>query len=435
MPATGTMAESADIVVIGAGAAGLAAGIFAGEAARGGVPTRVCRRIVLLDGAKRIGAKILVSGGGRCNVTNARVGPEDFHGPRHLVRNILASLSVRMTRQWFGALGVELKEEEQGKLFPVTDQARTVLQALVRRCEGLGIAILSGQRVTDLRPVPHAGSAEPGGFVVTHQQGSLCARRVVLATGGRSLPRTGSDGAGWDLVKRLGHTVTPTYPALVPLVLDTGFFHAELSGLSLPVELTSFVDGRRVDRRTGSLLWTHFGVSGPVVLDASRFWTAAYGEGRVVELRCNCWPGRTREAVEQWLTELGRTRPRLSLGKALGQQVPERLALALCRFCGLAADLVIGQLPRQARRQIVCVLTELTLPVVRDRGWNFAEVTAGGVPLREINFRTMESRKVPGLYLAGELLDCDGRIGGFNFQWAWATGFLAGRSAVMALRD
>jgi predicted Rossmann fold flavoprotein len=232
------------------------------------------------------------------------------------------------------------------------------------------------------------------------------------------------------MVRRLGHTVTSTYPALVPLVLDGGMFHAELAGLSQPVELTTFVDGKPVDRRTGSMLWTHFGVSGPVVMDASRFWMIAHGQGRTVEMRCNFKPGINADRSRQRLIEQIAAGPRLTLGRLLAREIPERLAAALCRSCGIDPAMQAGQLTREGRRSLVQALTGLLLPVVRDRGWNYAEVTAGGVPLDEVDFRTMESRKCPGLYLIGEMLDCDGRIGGFNFQWAWATGYLAGQAAV-----
>ena len=418
------MDNQANIVIVGAGAAGLAAGIFAADAAHG----RGSHRIVVLDGAKKIGAKILISGGGRCNVTHAHVTHADFNGSPHIVRNILAAFGVEATRRWFASLGVELKREETGKLFPVTDQARTVLHALTARCEALGVAVLVHHRVEDI--IPQAGGSEGPAFLVRHEQGTLSARRVILATGGRSLPKTGSDGGGWNIVRRLGHDVTPTYPALVPLALKPDMFHAELSGVSQEVKLTTQVDGRVVDRRQGSLLWTHFGVSGPVVMDASRFWTKARREGAEVEMRCNVLPDMNREEVERWLKARIDGQPKRAIAKLISDRAPDRFASVLCRFLGIDPSVRSGQVTRTQRQALVQGLTALRLPIERDRGWNYAEVTAGGVPLAEINFRTMESRKVPGLYLIGEMLDCDGRIGGFNFQWAWATGYLAGRSAI-----
>lgn len=421
-----------DIAVVGGGAAGLTAAIFAADPSPGQV-TAAPLRVAVLDGAKSLGAKILISGGGRCNVTHAAVRPQDFQGSQSVIRHILSAFSEQATCRWFASLGVELKQEETGKVFPVTDKARTVLEALLGRCRELGIVLLVQHRVMDVQSGrADAGSAEPR-FVIAHSQGTLLARRVILATGGRSLPRTGSDGGGWDVARRLGHTVTETFPALVPLVLEPSMFHAELSGLSQIVELTTHVEGKVIDRRTGSALWTHFGVSGPVVMDSSRFWTKAAAAGVSVELRANFCPGEDFSEVNQWILERAAERPKQSLAKALCQRVPERFAVALCRWCGIDPVSAIAQLPHGRRRDLLHGLTALRLPVLRDRGWNYAEVTAGGVPLAEIDFRTMASRTVPGLYMIGEMLDCDGRIGGFNFQWAWATGYAAGRAARASL--
>jgi len=414
-----------DIVIVGAGAAGLAAGIFAAETAR---QEGRSLHISLLDSAKKIGAKILISGGGRCNVTHDEIHPEDFNGPRTIIRNVLAAFDENATVRWFAALGVPLKREATGKLFPVSDSARTVLQVLLRRCAELSISILTQHRVHDIGWEAFA-SGQAGVFLVQHEPGTVYARRVIMATGGRSLPRTGSDGTGWTIVRRLGHTVTETYPALVPLVLREDMFHAELSGLSLPVELSTFASGKLIDRRTESLLWTHFGISGPGVMDASRHWILAHARGQTVELRGNFLPGQSFAQVEKKLIDAAIARPRVSTGKVLAEQLPDRLAAALARRAGIDPGVPLSQLSRTQRRTLVRALTACVLPVEHERGWNFAEVTAGGVPLQEIDYRTMASRKVPGLYLVGEMLDCDGRIGGFNFQWAWATGYLAGRAA------
>ena len=420
----------ADLVVVGAGAAGLATSIFAAETAS--AAGRYPPRVVLLDGAKSVGAKILVSGGGRCNVTHDAISPADFNGSRNIVRNVLAAFDERATVRWFESLGVRLKREETGKLFPVTDSARTVLAALLGRCAALGVTLLSGHRVTDVvPPSPQTG----GDFLVHHQHGTLRAAYVAMATGGRSLPRTGSDGFGWEIVRRLGHSVTDTYPALVPLVLGEGWFHADLSGLSHEAELSTFAAGKLIDRRTGSMLWTHFGVSGPVVMDASRHWVIARVQGAAAEVRCNVLPGETFESAERTIIDRGADQPRASVSKVLATLLPARLGDALLHHAGVESSLPAGQLARDARRRLVHALTALPLPVVRDRGWNYAEVTAGGVPLGEIDFRTMESRKTPGLYLVGEILDCDGRIGGFNFQWAWATGYVAGRAVGARISD
>ena len=407
-----------EIAVVGGGAAGLTAAIAAGERNADGI----ARNIVLLDGAKTIGAKILVSGGGRCNVTHDTVTPTDYFGNRRIIKNVLAARSVEDTVQWFASMGVTLKREDTGKLFPITDTAKTVLTALLTQCRNLGIAIRTSHRVTRVE------KAADTGFVLQHSHGSLQAKYVILATGGRSVPKSGSDGFGYGLARRLGHAVTTTVPALVPLVLDSRMFHKSLSGLSQEVELTTSVDGNRVDTRTGSLLWTHFGISGPVVMDASRFWTLARERGEKALVSANFLPGLTQEETRAWFMHEAAHHPRRSITNTLALRVPERFAEALCRHATCNPQQAIAQVARADRERVISALTKLTLPIEHDRGWNYAEVTAGGVPLEEINYRTMESKLVPGLYLIGELLDCDGRIGGFNFQWAWATGFQAGRA-------
>jgi predicted Rossmann fold flavoprotein len=414
--------QQCDVAIVGAGAAGLAAAIFAGEAA----PRSDPRRIVLLDGAKTLGAKILVSGGGRCNVTHDEVSPNDFFGNRRIIKNVLAACSVEETIQWFASMGVELKREETGKLFPVTDKARTVLHALVEQCRALGVSMCPNHRVERIER--RSGADE--GFAIHHGQGTLFAKKVILATGGRSIPKSGSDGFGYELARQLGHHVTPTVPALVPLVLDDRMFQKNLSGLSQEVELTTMVNGKLVDARTGSLLWTHFGISGPVVMDASRFWCLAREQKDPVAVYGNFFPGHTQEDVREWFIEQTREHPRRSLVKTLAQRLPQRFAESLIQYAGCDGQIASAQLPRKDRDHLLPLLTKFPFPIVQDRGWNYAEVTAGGVPLEEVNFRTMESKLVPGLYFVGEILDCDGRIGGFNFQWAWTTGRLAGQAAM-----
>ena len=387
-----------DIVVIGAGAAGLTAAIFARK-------TAPDARIAAFDGAPKIGAKILISGGGRCNVTHDVVTPDDYNGNRNAVAKVLRTFTVAETIEWFAGMGVTMKVEETGKLFPTTDRARTVVDALLRECEG--VEIRTGSRVTAVAP----------GFTVNDVE----AERVILATGGRSVPKTGSDGGGYTLARNLGHTVTETFPALVPLVLEPGHWMTSLSGTSVEAELAVRA-GKVLVRHRGSLLFTHFGLSGPVVLDVSRHWIAS-GGGTLV---ASFLPGESFESVEALL--LAEKNPHATVASVLRGRLPERLLVAIA---GEAKPL--GKLTKEARRRIVRALVECEIPVVRDRGFDYAEVTAGGVPLSEVELATMASRRCEGLYLCGEILDVDGRIGGYNFQWAWASGRLAGIHAARSL--
>jgi hypothetical protein len=383
-----------DVAVIGAGAAGLMAAIAAAHAGA---------HVVAIDSAKRIGAKILISGGGRCNVTNEVVRADDFNGSRNAIAKVLRTFDVAATIGFFEDLGVPLKREETGKLFPVSNRARDVVDALLRAAEG--VEIVTNMRVESIEH----------GFVIN---GSIRADRIILAAGGRSVPKTGSDGSGYALARTLGHTVTPTFPALVPLVIEKGQWITELSGISVDAELAvKSPTGRVLQRHRGSMLFTHFGLSGPVVLDISRHWIAH----QPATLSANFLPGETFESLDASLIAAAKRNPHATIGSVV--RLPERL------LARLTPETTLGRLSKDGRRRIVRDLVDFTLPVVRDRGFEYAEVTAGGVPLDEVNVATMESRICPNLYLCGEILDVDGRIGGFNFQWAWASGRLAGESA------
>ncbi len=393
------------------------AAIFAGRSAR----ERGARmRIAAIDGAKRIGAKILISGGGRCNVTNEVVRAEDFNGSRNAIAKVLRTFDVSATVSFFEALDVPLKREDTGKLFPVSNQARDIVEALLRAADDAGVEVITGARVESLSLCPSASSADEPFFEIND---NIHADRVILAAGGRSVPKTGSDGGGYALVQTFGHTVTKTFPALVPLVVTNGHWITEISGTSVDAELAvKSATGRVVQRHRGSMLFTHFGLSGPVVLDISRHWIA----NQPATLAANFLPGETFESLDAALVEAAQRNPRATIASVLRRRLPDRL------IARLASDTPLGRMPKDERRRIVHDVVDFTLPVVRDRGFDYAEVTAGGVPLDEIDLTTMESRLCNGLYLCGEILDVDGRIGGFNFQWAWATGRLAGIGAAVA---
>jgi predicted Rossmann fold flavoprotein len=408
---------SCDVAIVGAGAAGLATAIFTRR-------FNPSTSVVVFDGARAPGAKILVSGGSRCNVTNASVSERDFWGgPSSIVRRVLRALPVADTVAFFREIGVALHEEAGGKLFPDTNRARDVLDALLRETRRVGAILAAGARVHD---VVRADGA--GGFRVVTSDGELTAERVVLATGGRALPKSGSDGAGYELAQRAGHTIVEPTPALVPLLLapaDT--VHADVPGVAHDVELAVRVDGAIAIRLTGALLWTHFGISGPAVLNASRHWLRAQLEGRRVALFANVCPGRGFDAVDAEWRRLARTSPKASVQTTLATMLPASVAAAFLRQLAVDGSVPLAHFQRDDRRRLAGALVEWPLPVTGSRGYTYAEATAGGVTLTEIDAATMGSRVCPGLSLVGEILDVDGRIGGFNFQWAWSSGFVAGR--------
>lgn len=401
--------EIYDVAVVGAGAAGLTAAIFASR-------TDLSARVVALDGAPKIGAKILISGGGRCNVTHDVVDAADFNGNRNAIARILRTFPVAETVRWFDELGVALHREETGKLFPDSNRAASVVEALLRAAAS--VEIRTGARVDAIRKDGHDFTIETGG-------GLLRSRRLVLATGGRSVPKTGSDGRGYRLAQALGHSVTELFPALVPLLLEEGHWIRGLSGTSVDAELAVHsATGKLLERANGSLLFTHFGLSGPLALDISRHLIDARRRDPAASLVANFLPGETFEALDALLVGEAQKNARATVASLLRGRLPERLLAAIARDAT-----PLGKLSKDERKRIVRAIVATKLPVVGDRGFDFAEVTAGGVPLSEIDPSTMASRRCEGLYLCGEILDVDGKIGGYNFQWAWASGRLAGMSA------
>jgi predicted Rossmann fold flavoprotein len=402
------------VAIVGAGAAGLMAAIWAGRAG--------ARRVVVVDGARTLGAKILVSGGGRCNVTHHAVDETAFFGSTPAaIRKVLRRFDVPATVAFFREHDVALKREETGKLFPVTDRARTVLDALLEAAHIASVEILFPWRVADV-------SRGGGGFTLLSTDGrSIEAERVVLATGGKSIPKSGSDGAGYRLAKKLGHSITDLIlPALVPLRLAEGHFLRALSGLAAPATVQVRTSGgRRLIAITGDTLCTHAGLSGPAILDVSRHLLVARATDPGAGIVLNWLPGTSTESVDDALRAMGAGTP----ARLLQGRLPERLARALCTAAAVDPATPGYRLTREGRRALAVAVTQLAVPVVGDTGFDFAEVTAGGVPLRELDLATLESRTCPGLYLCGEICDVDGRIGGFNFQWAWASGYVAGTAA------
>jgi len=349
------------------------------------------------------------------------VRPADFHGDRRAVARVLGRFGVAETVAWFREIGVELKREPGfDKLFPVSDRARDVLDALLDAASRAGVTLVAGFRVTGVR-------RPDGGFVLEAADGrELACRRLVLATGGRSLPKSGSDGTGYGFARALGHSLSEPCPALVALVLDPHPLGG-LSGVSFPAAIEVWMRGCKSVEVRGPVLVTHFGLSGPAALDVSRHWTT--GGTPPPELFLSFFPGRSRGEVERaWL--LAAADGGRSVASLLAC-LPARVARTVSVRAGLALEHPLARLEREQRMRLVEAATALVLPVGGTRGFKEAEVTAGGVPLAEVDPSRMASRRCPGLYLVGEILDVDGRIGGFNFQWAWSTGFIAGQATIL----
>ena len=398
--------------MIGAGAAGLLAAYFA---AKSGAP------VTLLERSADGGRKILISGGGRCNVLPSRLSTKEYvsgSDPK-LLRKILRSWPLAKQRIFFEEeLGIRLiLEEETGKLFPEGNRAREVRDRLVESVRSRGVDLLFNTEVSGLDPIPR------GGWRVERREGEpLRFDRIILATGGLSVPKTGSDGFGLRATEKLGHRIEPLYPALTPL-LSTPPPHAHLAGLSLDVWLTA----RSAEERrtaTGGFLFTHRGYSGPTVLDLSDIPVRAAAAG--AEARVSV--GWTERGEEEW-RELFRRGGRSQVGGILRDLLPARLAGVLMEEAGVAEEVTCAELKREGREHLIRNLVDYELPINGDEGYKKAEVTGGGVRLEEVDHLTLESRRSPGLFLCGEMLDAFGPIGGYNFLWAWVTGRAAGLGA------
>ncbi|HEY1378257.1 MAG TPA: NAD(P)/FAD-dependent oxidoreductase [Gemmataceae bacterium] len=402
-----------DIVVLGAGAAGLVAAARAAE---------LGRRVLLLEKNRKPGVKILMSGGTRCNLTHAtdnRGIVEAYGPPGRFLHSALAALSVQDTVKLFEDEGVATKVEPTGKIFPVSNRALDVLDALLRRLHRSGATLALGEPVTEL-------NATADGFAVVTPLRTVAAKWVILTTGGRSYPGSGTTGDGYRIAAAFGHTIVPPRPALTPITTDAPWV-AALRGVTLPdVQLRVQQDGQKLAARRGSLLFAHFGLTGPVALDVSRV-VSGHPEPRALHLEIDLLPAVAEAEFDRFLQAEALASGKKQLANVLATHLPHRLAETLLTLTGQPADRKAAGLSRGDRGKLVAAAKRLRVPVTGTLGFEKAEVTAGGVSLDEVDSRTMQSKRQPDLYLAGEVLDLDGWIGGYNFQSAWSTGWLAGQ--------
>jgi hypothetical protein len=404
-----------DAIICGAGAAGLMAAIHAAE--RG-------RRVLLLEKGKKPGVKILMSGGTRCNITHDcdNRGIVEAFGPNgKFLHSALAAFGVRDTIAFFNGEGVATKVEDTGKIFPVSDRALDVLDALLRRLHRSGATLSTLEAVRGLSVLPD------GGFRLTTDRRELTAEHVLVTTGGKSYPGCGTTGDGYSFATQFGHTIVSTRPALVPLTVNATWV-ADLRGITLPDVGLKVIDGEKaLTARRGSLLFAHFGLTGPAPLDVSRAVSGHAEPGRLT-LELDLLPGVPEPAVDEFLRVETAASGKKQLAVVLADRLPRRVCDTLLSLAELPVDRKSAALSKPDRQKLVALVKRLRLPLRGTLGFEKAEVTAGGVRLDEVDSRTMQSKRQPGLYFAGEVLDLDGWIGGYNFQSAWSTGWLAGRN-------
>ena len=415
-----------DLIVIGGGAAGLWG---AGTAAQKGL------KVLVLEKNNKAGPKILMSGGTRCNITHDcdwRQIVEAFGREGRFLSSALNYLPPVEVIRTIEAEGVATKREVTGKIFPVSDRAMDVRDALVRRLTNAGAELRTGVAVKDI-----ARDEASGEFQIKTDFESYTSHKLLVCTGGLSYPGCGTTGDGYPWLQKLGHTVTPLRPALTPLVSSIPWL-TDLQGITIPdasvtVELlngsTDGKDWKKKDPRLssrGGLLWTHFGLSGPAPMNVSRA-VSDLPAGHHSSLHIDLLPDSKPDDLQQWFQKATQTGSR-NISNVLSELVPKRIAQILLEISQVVPEKPLAEVSKKNRNDLVERIKNFVVPLHGTRGYMKAEVTAGGVVLSEVNPHTMESKLVPGLFLAGEILNLDGPIGGFNFQAAFSTGHLAGMS-------
>ena len=386
-----------DVIILGAGAAGLMCAISAGQ--RG-------RRVLVLDHAPEAGAKILISGGGRCNFTNTGAVPERFLSDNpHFCRSALSRYQPAAFVALVRKHRLAFHEKTLGQLF-CDGSARDVVAMLLAECRAAGVEIRLGHRVIDV--------ARSDGFRIDTDHGTFAAGSLVLATGGLSIPKLGASGLAYDVATRFGLRLTAIRPGLVPLTFDGDLLALmrPLSGVSLQSSVSA---GRHVFHE--ATLFTHRGLSGPAVLQISSYWR----EGPIA---LNLLPGLDASA---FLLERKRVRPKAGLASVLGEVLPARLATALAGTSG-SESVRLADVPDRVLGGIASRLSAWTVTPAGTEGFAKAEVTCGGVDTRDLSSKTLAANNVPGLFVIGEAVDVTGWLGGYNFQWAWASGWCAGQA-------
>lgn len=403
------------VIVVGGGAAGMTAGIVA---RRNGCD------VVILEQMNRVGKKILATGNGRCNLTNENIEISRYHGknPKFAI-NALKQFDVEQTVQFFEYMGISCKVEDGGKIYPWSDQASSVLDVLRYEIERLGIEERVESGVKSIYPVKK-------GFKVLLRNGEeLKGDRVILAAGGKAAPNLGSNGSGYGLVIPLGHKLVEPFPALVQLRLKASFLKA-LKGVKFIGRAAVGIDDKELRWEIGEILFTDYGISGPPIFQLSRKAGEELQAGRNPWIEVDMFPGYSQEELSEMLRTKFGYQPQKSLDFSFVGLLNKRLIPVILREAGIEDIKKQTQcINKNEFENIIKILKSWRFEVTGTNSWSDAQVTAGGIDVSDIDPGTMESRLVPGLYFAGEIMDIDGDCGGFNLQWAWSSGYVAGLNA------
>lgn len=401
------------IIVIGGGAAGMMAALSAKE--NGG-------EVLILERNDRIGKKLLATGNGRCNYTNKNLTINNYHGnnPKFGL-SALSEFNVEKTIEYFERLGITPAVEDNGKVFPLSFQASSMLDVLRYEIENQGIELITEVQVSEIKKKKR--------FIITlKDKRTFEGDAVILATGGMALPSSGSDGNGYTLCKKLGHTVTEVFPGLVQLKLQSNFLKS-IDGVKFIGIAGIYINNKLVLEDMGDILFTSYGISGPPILQLSRTALEYMNNGKNVELRVSIIHTRTQEELFNYLIDRFNLMPKKTVELGLIGLINKRLIIPILKEIDIDKNKNVASLSKDEIRRLSQILTSWSFTVIGSQSWGNAQVTAGGVNTDEIDNQTMESRIVKGLYIIGELLDIDGDCGGFNLQWAWSSGYIAGLNA------
>lgn len=412
--------SSWDILIIGGGPSGMmAAAAAAGEGDL---------RVALLEKNSSLGCKMRITGGGRCNLTNVATSDNFFSNIPGNAKFLIPALSVfsgKSCIDFFRKLGVSTKVEEEGKVFPVSDQANDVVEGLKEYLVRKRVDILDQIKVSELIVEQSVCKG-----VVTENGNRYFAKKVILATGGASYPATGSTGDGYLLAGMVGHSIKNAIPGLVPLVFRDSNIAKNVQGISVPKATITLLKGnKKHSTQKGDIIFTHFGLSGPAALKISREVSSLVNQGDEIILLIDFFSENKDEELLNKLSTLAGQQPKRKLLSILKQMIPDRLAVLVFQMLRLDLDKNAGETGKVVLRKIIDYLKKFPVELSGTRPLKEAMVTVGGIATKEVNPRTMGSRLIEGLYFAGELLDIDGYTGGYNMQIAFSTGWLAGMSA------
>ncbi len=409
-----------NVIVIGAGAAGMMAAIIAAENGAS---------VTILEKMPRVGKKLLITGKGRCNITNIADIKElikNMHGNGSFLYSSFHNFSNNDLIDFFENLGVKTKVERGGRVFPESDKAIDVVDALLRKMDSLEIRILKDVAVKNIIKEDNKVTAVVDKKGLVYQ-----ADKIIVATGGASYPATGSSGDGYVIAEKLGHTITPIKPSLVPLETEEDWVKIA-QGLSLKnVKASIIVDDKKVTEDFGEMLFTHYGVSGPIILSLSKIVAENLTENKIVELAINLKPALSFEKLHNRVQRDFEKFSKKQIKNALNELLPSKLIDIIIDLSYINPDKMINQITKEERLRLVEQIMDLRLTITKTRPVAEAIVTAGGVSIKEINPKTMESKIIEGLYFAGEIVDVDGYTGGYNLQAAFSMGYIAGKAVAM----